>query len=58
MHKFSVLASNIDQAGVRSANATVVIDVIKSNECSPKFKRDENLIFYVREVCFTGIILH
>ncbi|CAL2030923.1 unnamed protein product [Caenorhabditis brenneri] len=49
MHKFSVLASNIDQAGVRSANATVIIDVIKSNECAPKFKNDENLIFYVRE---------
>lgn len=49
MHKFLVLASNIDQAGVRSANATVIIDVIKSNECAPKFKKDENLIFYVRE---------
>ncbi|EFP02142.1 CRE-CDH-7 protein [Caenorhabditis remanei] len=49
MHKFSVLASNIDQAGVRSANATVIIDVIKSNECAPRFKQDENLIFYVRE---------
>lgn len=49
MHKFSVLASNIDAAGVRSANATVIIDVIKSNECAPRFKKDENLIFYVRE---------
>ncbi|CAI2334782.1 unnamed protein product [Caenorhabditis sp. 36 PRJEB53466] len=49
MHKFTVLASNIDQAGVRSANATVVIDVLKSNECAPRFKPDENLIFYVRE---------
>ncbi|PIC44795.1 hypothetical protein B9Z55_005042 [Caenorhabditis nigoni] len=49
MHKFSVLASNMDQAGVRSANATVIIDVIKSNECAPRFKANENLIFYVRE---------
>uniref|UniRef100_A0A1I7TX14 Cadherin domain-containing protein n=1 Tax=Caenorhabditis tropicalis TaxID=1561998 RepID=A0A1I7TX14_9PELO len=49
MHKFSVLASTIDQAGVRSANGTVIIYVIKSNECAPRFKKDENLIFYVRE---------
>uniref|UniRef100_A0A8R1I0P2 Cadherin domain-containing protein n=2 Tax=Caenorhabditis japonica TaxID=281687 RepID=A0A8R1I0P2_CAEJA len=49
MHKLSVLASNMDPAGVRSTNATVVVDVIKSNECVPRFKKYENLIFYVRE---------
>ncbi|ULU04763.1 hypothetical protein L3Y34_017487 [Caenorhabditis briggsae] len=57
MHKFSVLASNMDQAGVRSANATVIIDVIKSNECAPRFKKDENLIFYVRENTPTDTVI-
>ncbi|CAB3410936.1 unnamed protein product [Caenorhabditis bovis] len=49
MHHLGVLANTIDNAGVRTANATVIIDVLKSNECAPKFKPEVNNLFYIKE---------
>ncbi|CAD6197471.1 unnamed protein product [Caenorhabditis auriculariae] len=49
MKRMTVTASTMDNAGVTSTNATVIIDVLPSDDCQPQIDPEQNLIFHVRE---------